>query len=623
MRWSTPLVIAAVLILFVEGKKEAVGEVDGKVIDNDEDLAKSLGVFAQDFSESPKIKPDAPKPKKYRIKYDSIQSDAFQGSMFRFLDDYGYIEVVKKKTKRQMEKAGSLVSEAEGDMALKNLQKRYGLKPTGQFDEQTIKLLSDPRCGVKDVFYKEDEYDGETLNRAKRYALSQKKWPKPELFYWYNPDKMTKDMPEKNVKEVIERALKKWASVSSVSFYETTTEDFADIKMSFDFGDHGDGYPFTGEGQALAHAFYPVKGQLHFDDAERFTDGIPSGINLYFTATHELGHILGIKHSTVKDAVMFPYYPGYSDEIKLDQDDIDAIHQAIGPGKGKVVPAGDDEGTDPPVEPTTLPDSPPDCWDKLDGVLRYEGRETIVYVFSGHWYFRLKALNPSANNYLPVYDSSVPPKLIKENFKGVPSNIDGVVPGIRNTKNLAYFVKDDTVYEFSFADGKVTKQYAMAKFFKEVSKRPEIVNGGWKIKKTETGFLSNSSFYIYDDVTGSISGPKDSYFKTGHRIDAISQTFYNVWTWIFQGKYYGIAKSTNGVYSRSRVYRPIRKDLKIPMCEEEVGELNEGEKKKCNQEYKKYRKATQRGTVFTPSLTCYNYILKRLKPNNSKLPNLS
>ena len=46
----------------------------------------------------------------------------------------------------------------------------------------------------------------------------------------------------------------------------------------------------------------------------------------------------------------------------------------------------------------------------------------------------------------------------------------------------------------------------MSEFFKQASSLPEFLDGGWKIKNTRTGFLSNSSYYVYDDVTGKITG---------------------------------------------------------------------------------------------------------------------
>ena len=40
------------------------------------------------------------------------------------------------------------------------------------------------------------------------------------------------------------------------------SESDAHVKITWDYGDHGDGYPFFGPGGSLAHAFYPTKGKV-------------------------------------------------------------------------------------------------------------------------------------------------------------------------------------------------------------------------------------------------------------------------------------------------------------------------------------------------------------------------
>ena len=54
----------------------------------------------------------------------------------------------------------------------------------------------------------------------------------------------------------------------------------------------------------------------------------------------------------------------------------------------------------------------------------------------------------------------------------------------------------------------------MSEFFKQASSLPEVLDGGWKIKNTRTGFLSNSSYYVYDDVTGKITGLRQTMQST-------------------------------------------------------------------------------------------------------------
>lgn len=67
-----------------------------------------------------------------------------------------------------------------------------------------------------------------------------------------------------------------------------------------------------------------------FDEAETFTDLSHEGTNLLYVAVHEIGHNLGLRHSSVQDAVMCPAYLGYKPDLKLHSDDIAGIHSLYG-----------------------------------------------------------------------------------------------------------------------------------------------------------------------------------------------------------------------------------------------------------------------------------------------------
>ena len=54
------------------------------------------------------------------------------------------------------------------------------------------------------------------------------------------------------------------------------------------------------------------------------------GKNLLWVAAHEFGHALGLGHTSVKSAVMYPYYSGYNKDLRLDQDDIKGIRILYG-----------------------------------------------------------------------------------------------------------------------------------------------------------------------------------------------------------------------------------------------------------------------------------------------------
>jgi hypothetical protein len=101
--------------------------------------------------------------------------------------------------------------------------------------------------------------------------------------------------------------------------------DKVDIEIWFTSGPHGDAYPFPYEGGSqLAHAFFPgggLGGDIHFNDNVDWTRRNA----LLYTATHEIGHSLGLRHSSNQDAIMFSHLLSIKDEIKLHSDDIEGI----------------------------------------------------------------------------------------------------------------------------------------------------------------------------------------------------------------------------------------------------------------------------------------------------------
>ncbi|XP_050958204.1 collagenase 3-like, partial [Labeo rohita] len=96
-----------------------------------------------------------------------------------------------------------------------------------------------------------------------------------------------------------------------------------------------DGMMFDGPLGTLAHAFPPgsgLGGDAHFDDDESFTFRSSKAFVLFLVAAHEFGHSLGLSHSNIPNALMFPTYNFTDpDRSPLSSNDIDEIQSLYGP----------------------------------------------------------------------------------------------------------------------------------------------------------------------------------------------------------------------------------------------------------------------------------------------------
>lgn len=159
-------------------------------------------------------------------------------------------------------------------------------------------------------------------------------------------------------------ALESWTDVVDITFWELPVANVdQSIDLNFLTGDHSAvesaeaGDPdcaFDGLGGTLAHAGFPpgvasecinlmtesFAGNVHFDDAEIWEEDYLGGTGRYsltLITAHEVGHSLGLVHSTGANDVMRSAFDSDSSFGGLSSNDITNIRSGYATGSGGVV----------------------------------------------------------------------------------------------------------------------------------------------------------------------------------------------------------------------------------------------------------------------------------------------
>ena len=184
----------------------------------------------------------------------------------------------------------------------------------------------------------EKTHNKESRNSNTGFVLQGSRWTNKDscgntkVKYYFDGFSKNTSLSEADQKKIMIKEMLEWAKVSGLIFIES--ENFLvgtnGINISFEKGEHGDGDPFDGRGDTLAHAFFPVYGgDMHYDDDEFWVGpNETNGIKLNITTLHEFGHSLGLHHSNNNSAIMAPFYSEF--KSKLHEDDINGIQRLYG-----------------------------------------------------------------------------------------------------------------------------------------------------------------------------------------------------------------------------------------------------------------------------------------------------
>ncbi|BAT96770.1 hypothetical protein LR48_Vigan11g171500 [Vigna angularis] len=229
------------------------------------------------------------------------------------------------------------------ESALVRYQGNLGLQVTGKLDSDTVAQMITPRCGDPDTNTRHQNHDQNHVHKvhsSKNFVFfpGKPRWSRSmpmTLTYAFSRENMIHSLSMKDIREAFRKAFLRWASVIPVSFVEVSDSEVSDLKIGFYKGEHGDGEPFDGVLGVLAHSFSPEIGRLHLDAAETWAVDFEAtvsevAVDLESVATHEIGHLLGLSHSSVKDAVMYPSLRPQDKRANLNIDDIKGVQSLYG-----------------------------------------------------------------------------------------------------------------------------------------------------------------------------------------------------------------------------------------------------------------------------------------------------
>ncbi len=172
-----------------------------------------------------------------------------------------------------------------------------------------------PRCGCPDF----------------NLSAGAKKWAHNSLSYFIK--RRDDDLDADVWDEIIAKAFMSWSNVAALSFTKVDMGQDANIIIGIGAGKD---YHFDGPQGTLAWAYLPhddsFNGTLlmRFDTDETWVaEPRDNGTLLLNVASHEIGHILGLSHSSVSTALMAPYYSEQTSGPQ-ENDDIPRIQELYG-----------------------------------------------------------------------------------------------------------------------------------------------------------------------------------------------------------------------------------------------------------------------------------------------------
>jgi peptidoglycan hydrolase-like protein with peptidoglycan-binding domain len=233
-------------------------------------------------------------------------------AVHRYLREFGYLP--NEELKREFPQWRSPVSsgparedvyDAQTEEAVRAFQRSFGLFDSGLIDDESREIMLQKRCGVPEL---------PELDESNKFDVQSGDWASTNITWRLmnangqcDINAMAGCITKAQAESAITQAFASWQGPSRHTFTKTTGAAVIEVRFS---ALHPDGTAWNGR---IATGYLPAQGgDLYIDGNARFSVASTPPSNAYDLQTvvvHELGHTLGILHSSVVGSSLPVMYP--------------------------------------------------------------------------------------------------------------------------------------------------------------------------------------------------------------------------------------------------------------------------------------------------------------------------
>ncbi|KAI6184765.1 Matrix metalloproteinase [Aphelenchoides bicaudatus] len=233
-----------------------------------------------------------------------------------YLDSFGYTSAIRHESSKR---PGSVDEEA-----LKEFQRFMNINPAGSMNPMA-------RAQIKSAMLRKRCSNADLPSEER----SKKLWEKTTITYRIVSYPI--GLNASDVKELIAQAFRAWEIVIALDFVEARRElPLEEVDIVFEFSDRSVLNKNDKTGFAVCGATGPVNSRIWIKQSERwgtFQVQEPGRLDIFLTIVHEIGHVLGLPHSTDQSSVMFPIIqrqPGEELPV-INSDDVEKLRNLYDP----------------------------------------------------------------------------------------------------------------------------------------------------------------------------------------------------------------------------------------------------------------------------------------------------